>query len=223
MSSSIPKQKSRLASYFGDERKVDILFSSLAKKLLREGRDHLPPQVFAKISGIPEKEWQQLFSANHSIVNDIMSAPVQATLKRLEKIERSESNFIEKLSGILSLIYSINCTYPEIMILFQGFSLNRKLDSKYSISGTMEKLILQSMLILRNQAREEGIVKPGSSMESLLFFLVRQLLETMQSRVFGYCEEYLETGDHSCFPPEEDVVDSLMAPVKEQLAGLTAI
>ncbi|MDC7241881.1 MAG: hypothetical protein PQJ50_16120 [Spirochaetales bacterium] len=223
MSADINSQKSRLVSYFGDDRHIDVLFGSLAKKLLKEGRENIPSEVLACISGVPEEDLKRLFSGQHSIINDLMNAPVQAVLEKLRELEISESSFLDKLTGIMRLIYNINRSYPEIMILFQGFAMNRRLDKKYGINKTMEQLVLRSLAILKHQAREEKIAETDSSMEMLLFFLIRQLMETMQNRVFEYCYLYIETGDVSCFPSEEDVVDSLLAPVRDQLAGLTAI
>ncbi|MDC7232261.1 MAG: hypothetical protein PQJ58_03450 [Spirochaetales bacterium] len=223
MSDMISRRKSRIKDFFSDGREVDVLVRSLARKLLREEKTELPPEILARISGVPEEKWIQTFSDRRSFLNDILSVPLQNAVDKLKRLDAEERNFIDKFSETLRLIYAINYNYPEVMLLFHGIAMDKKLDEKVRVNKAMNDLQQMAVNVLKKQAYEEEIVEKDSSMEKLLFFLVMQMLQTLQSRLFENCYEYMENGSFGEFPDEDEIVDSLMAPIQEQLKGITAV
>lgn len=223
MTNNVSQRKSRLKTFFTDDREIDTLVRSLARKLLREDKTELPSSILAQISGVPEELWSRTFSKRRSFLNDLLSAPIQKTIKKLKILDGEERNFIDKLGEVLKLIFKINSSYPEVMILFHGIAMNEDLNKELQVSEAMDELIFLAMDILKKQAYEEDIVTKDSAMEKLLFFLIQQMMETFQRRMFDYCEDYIEDRDMAVFPDEDEMITTLMAPIIENLDGITAV
>lgn len=223
MTNKVAQRKSRLKLFFEDGREIDILARSLSRKLLREKKTELPASVLAQISGVPEELWIKTYSDRRNFLNDLLTAPIQYVIKELKDLDRQERNFIDKLTEILRLIYDVNFTYPEVIILFHGIALDESMNKKLKITNTMDELIAVAMELLKKQAYEEKIIEKDSSMEKLLFFLIYQMMQSLQSRLFEYCDDYLEHRDLASFPNEEEMIDTLMAPILENLKGITAV
>lgn len=223
MKNKVAQRKSRLKSFFEDGREIDILVRSLSRKLLQEKKTELPASVLAHISGVPEELWIETYSERRTFLNDLLSVPIQYIIKELKNLDKEERNFIDKLTVVLKLIYEVNFNYPELIILFHGIAMDESLNKKLSITNTMNELIVVAIEILKNQAYEEEIVEKNSAMDNLLFFLIQQMMQSLQSRLFDYCDDYIENRDRAAFPDEEEMVDTLMAPIVEHLAGITAV
>jgi len=212
----------RLKTFFDDDREVNVLVRTLARKLLQEKKMELPVSVLAGISGVSEERWNQQYSDSSAFLDDIIMPVLDEAEEELEFLGGEERNFLDKIRHILYIIYKINYTYPEIMILFHRIALDGgkiKLNTGEFMNGVKEK----TFAILLEQSRLEGITEESASMEKLLLFLIEQLLLTAQQQMFEYCEEYIGRRDMSVFPDQDEWVEDLMTPISEQLKGITAV
>ncbi|MBF9016217.1 MULTISPECIES: hypothetical protein [unclassified Oceanispirochaeta] len=223
MNNKVAQRKSRLKLFFEDGREVDILVRSLARKLVREEKTELPASVLSQISGVSEELWIKTYSERRNFLNDLLTAPIQYAIRELKALEKEERNFIDKLTEVLRLIYTVNYTFPEVIILFHGIALDERLNEKLKVSIVMDQLIVAAIEILKKQAYIEEIIEKKSTMEKLLFFLIQQMMESLQTQLFDYCDDYIENRSMASFPNEKDMVDSLMAPIVEHLEGITAV
>ncbi len=219
-----PTERSmRMKELIGEERDFDVLIRSLAKKLLKEQTVELPSSVLAGICGVSEAEWNRIFSRRRNYLNDLISLPVREAGEELEQLDGEERNFVDKLEQILRIIYWVNTSYPEVMVLFTNLAHDPEQDEKLGITVAMDSLRTQAFNLLKRQAYEEDFIEADSPMESLLFFLIRQMLVGFQTDLFHLCESYVECRNPSVFPEEDDLVNQYLNPVKEQLKGFTAV
>jgi len=212
----------RLKTFFEDERELNVLVRSLARKLLKEKKTELPVAVLASISGVSEERWVEVYSHSNAFLEDIIVPVLDEADQELELLGDEERNFLDKIRHLLLIIYKINYSYPEIMILFHRLGLEGK-NKQLKTGDYMTELKQRTFKILQDQTVLEGIAERSGTMERLLLFLIEQLLMTAQNQMFDFCEQYVETRDLSVFPDDEEWAEELMAPISEQLNGITAV
>jgi hypothetical protein len=210
-------------SFFHDDREVDVLVRSLARKLLRENKTDLPPAILANITGVSEDLWVKTYSQRRCFLNDIYTPMVLDAIEELDKLDQEERNFLDKLYHLLLIIYKINFKYPELVILFHSLESSDEKEESIKIKEAMEDLFQKAQWMLLNQAHIEDIVNNNSPMEKVLKFIIHQMLLSCQSQLSDFCDEYVKNGKAAVFPDKNEWVEKLMKPIVEQLEGITAI
>jgi len=216
------RRQFRLETFFDDERELNVLIRTLARKLLKEKKTELPVSVLAAISGVSEQRWAEVYSDSYNLIDDIIIPLLEEADHELAVLKKEERNFLDKIRHILMIIYKINSTFPELMILFHRITTEGD-GRKLKIGKYMNDLKNNAYKILLHQIHLEGIAEKDGPMEKLFIFLIEQLLMTAQNQMLEYCEEYYIHRDMSVFPCEEDWVEDLMEPITGQLEGFTAV
>jgi len=212
----------KLNSLFGNDRDIEVLSRTLARKMLLEENVDLPPAVLAEISGVSEAAWIKTYKDGKSFIFDLINEPVLEALSMLQALEVEERSFMDKLRKILSLIYTINYNYPELMVLFNKLMQEGVHESAGVLLKTAEEMHYSTSELLKKQAYEEGLLEKGSTMESLLFFLIHQILDQFQMKLLSCCEAFVKTKNHTAFPDEEEMISQFMSPICDQLEGIIA-
>jgi len=212
-----------MTSLFSEERRLDILSRSLARKMLYEDTVRLPVPVLAGISGVPEDKWKKVYPDNGEFLLDLLAPGFQIISSELKRLKKEERSFLDKFEQILRILYRVERPHPEMVLLFQEiyYEEDRSLaDALDKLNEEMKQLLLS---VLWEQARLEGIVSPKEEKGGLILFMMTELVAVFQNQMVKYCRNHLESRRDDVFLSEDEMILRYMKPLSDQLKGLMAV